>query len=397
VKRRYAIVIPVLAALLLTSLLHSQQSQDAMQLLNRVSKTYRGLASYEIKALVIEDQQWGEARQLSETPLIMAEDKPNKFRLESKHPYMGSMEVSDGTTTWLYAGMGHQYTKKPANSAPAVPDDAPFMPANYVKHYRQLPERASQPRLLREETLPLEGKDVLCAVVEVSFKPGIAKGEGAGTAHILWIAKESALVLQEMWESTNDMMGVSSKTRTTVVYKMIHMNQPVSETLFTFTPPANAKEVDDLSLPGASARRTQTGKPGPNFSLATLEGKQISLGDFKGKTVLLDFWATWCVPCRESTPMIEKLHADFSGKGLVTLAVNYGEDPDTVKGYLAHNPIALPNLLDQEKSVADLYKVSSIPAFIVISGEGKITYWSTGFGDDSESKLRAALKQEGLQ
>lgn len=103
------------------------------------------------------------------------------------------------------------------------------------------------------------------------------------------------------------------------------------------------------------------------------------------------------MPCRESTPVLEKLNAAYGRKGLVTLAVDFGEEPDVVKSYLAHNPSSLPNLLDPQNSVANLYSVSSIPTFILISKEGKVAYTSNGFGDSVEAQLRAALKQEGLE
>jgi thiol-disulfide isomerase/thioredoxin len=193
------------------------------------------------------------------------------------------------------------------------------------------------------------------------------------------------------------MMGFPSQTRTTVVYKSIHIGTP-SAGLFSFTPPPNAKQVDDLALPGFSAKRAaQAAQKGAEFTLSTLDGRKVSLSDFKGKPVLLDFWATWCVPCRESTPLIEKIGSAFGDKGLVTMAVDYGEEAAVVKGYLAHNPSSLPNLVDPENTVAGLYRVSSIPAFILISKDGKVVYRSDGFGDGTEDKLRAALKAEGLE
>lgn len=382
---------------------HSQQPADAMQLVKRVSEAYRSLGSYEIRAVVITDQRWGEARQLSEVPQIMAEDKPGKFRLESKHPFMGSMEVSDGKTTWVYTGMGHQYVQKPANSGADAAGDSPMinamMPVNYVENYRQLQEKVTAARLLPEQTLSLEGREAACAVLEVEFGGDKAKKQKTEESpHTLWIDKGTALVLQEMWDDKADRMGVSSQTRTTVVYKSIHIAKPIPAELFSFTPPPNAREVDDLAMPGASAKRAAlSGQSGPEFTLSSLEGKKVSLSDFKGKPVLLDFWATWCVPCRESTPLVEKVGSTFSSKGLVTLAVDYGEEPAVVKGYLAHNPSSLRNLVDPDKTAADLYRVNSVPALILISKDGKIAYRSSGFGDDTEAALRAALKAEGLE
>jgi thiol-disulfide isomerase/thioredoxin len=192
------------------------------------------------------------------------------------------------------------------------------------------------------------------------------------------------------------MMGVESKTRTKIAYKSIRINQPVADALFTFVPPANAKEVDSFSMPELPSRRLQN-KPAPEFSLTTVEGKNASLTDFKGKTVLLDFWATWCLPCRESTPMIEKFQSAFSDKGLVALAVNAGEEAEVVQGYLAHNPNKLSNLVDPRNKIANLYDVDSFPSFVLISRDGKVVYSSSGFSAESEAQLRAALKQEGFQ
>jgi cytochrome c biogenesis protein CcmG/thiol:disulfide interchange protein DsbE len=397
--KSFTLAILALSAFLFSRQIHSQQSADGMQLLKRVSETYHGLGSYEIRAVVISDQLWGEARELSEIPQIMAEDKSGKFRVESKHPMMGSMRMSDGKTTWEYAAMGHQYTEKPAGSGSDTAGDSPMMPANYVKQYQQLPQKAASARLLREETLSLEGKEIKCAVLEVEFKGDpAAKPKQETPPHTLWIDKERALVLQEMWDSKGDFMGVANQTRTTVVYKSIHIGTPATAGLFSFAPPPNAKQVDELALPGASAKRAaRTAQSGAEFSLSTLDGKKVSLNDFKGKPVLLDFWATWCVPCREASPLIEKIGASFSGKGLVTLAIDYGEEASVVRGYLAHNPSSLTNLVDPGNTVAGLYHVSSIPQFILISKDGKVAYQSDGFGDDTEATLRAALKAEGLE
>jgi cytochrome c biogenesis protein CcmG, thiol:disulfide interchange protein DsbE len=397
--KSFTLTILTLSAFLFSRQIQSQQPSDGMQLLKRVSETYRGLGSYEIRAVVISNQLWGEARDLSEIPLIMAEDKPGKFRFESKHPMVGSMQVSDGKTTWEYAAMRHQYTQKPAGSGKDVTDDSPMMPVNYVKQYQQLMEKAASARFLREETLSLEDKEVKCAVVEVEFKDDpAAKQKPEASPHTLWIDKERALVLQEMWDSKGDFMGVATQTRTTVVYKSIHIGSPASAGLFSFTTPLNAKQVDELALPGASAKRAAlASKSRAEFTLSTLDGKKVSLNDFKGKPVLLDFWATWCVSCRESTPLIEKIGSTFSGKGLVTMAVDYGEEASVVKSYLAHNPSSLTNLVDPDNTVAALYHVSSIPQFILISKEGKLVCQSDGFGDDTEALLRAALKAEGLE
>ena len=393
--KRLLAVLP-LAISVLIALLSAQQPDDAMQLVKRVSETYRGLTSYEIEAVVTHEQRWESARELSESSVIMAEDKSGKFRLESKHPLSGGLEASDGKTLWEYWAMGRQYVKKSVEPGSDAAGENAFLPENYVKRYRQLAEKASGARWLREETLSLDGKDVRCAVIEVDLETDPAMKKMPESAHTLWIDKQNAMILQEKWDSKMEMMGAATEGCNTVVYKSIHIGQPVADVLFTFTPPANSKEVTDLAFPMPRPKKLLTPQPSSDFTLSTWEGKKTSLSDFKGKTVLLDFWATWCMPCRESAPLMEKLNAEFGSKGLATLAVDFGEDVDAVKGYLAHNPSPLPNLLDPDNKVAGLYSVSSVPTFILISKDGKVTYRTSDFSDRTEADLRAALKGEGL-
>src|SRR5215470_12732367 len=170
-----------LVGLFLCTFLYPQQPPDAMQLLQRVSQTYRSLHSYEIRGTLIDDEQLDEATEHSEIPLVMAEDKSGKFRIETRHPFTGGAEVSDGKTTWKYLAMRHQYTKKPASQDAGVPEEGSFLPTNYVNRYRHLAEKASGARLVREETVPFEGKDVLCEVLEVQFVPGAESKQSSGT------------------------------------------------------------------------------------------------------------------------------------------------------------------------------------------------------------------------
>ncbi|HET6842200.1 MAG TPA: TlpA disulfide reductase family protein [Candidatus Angelobacter sp.] len=392
------LAILVLGSFLFSRQIQSQQPPDGMQLLQRVSETYRGLESYEMRAVVSSDQHWGESRQLSEIPQIMAADKQGKFRLESKHPMMGSMRMSDGKTTWEYVAWVHQYTAKPAGSGSDMAGDTPRMPANYVKQYQQLAGKAASARLLREETLSLEGKNVKCAVVEVALKDDpAAKQKSEAPLHTFWIDRERALVLEEMWETKIEAMGAPYQTRNTVIYQSIHIGSPADTGLFAFTPPPEAIQVDDMSFGTSPKRAAMAAQPGAGATLATLDGKKVSLDDFKGKPVLLDFWATWCVPCRKTSPLIEKIGSSYSSKGLVTMAVDFGEEASVVKGYLAHNPSSLTNLVDPDNTVAGLFHVNSIPQFILISKEGKVVYQSDDSVGDIEAKLRAALKAEGLE
>ena len=116
----------------------------------------------------------------------------------------------------------------------------------------------------------------------------------------------------------------------------------------------------------------RVGEPSPDFKLQNLDGQSISLSDLRGKPVLLNFWATWCLPCRIEMPYIQQVYEEWSGKGLVVLAVNIGESPSKVKRFLQTYNLSLPVLLDPKQSAARKYNVPPIPTSFFIDKDGTI-------------------------
>jgi len=121
-----------------------------------------------------------------------------------------------------------------------------------------------------------------------------------------------------------------------------------------------------------------------DFKLQDLEGKTVKLSEFKGKPVLLDFWATWCPPCRDSIPGIEKLYKSYSGKGLVVLGISLDEGGwDSVKDFVTESGITY-TVLKGTEDVATKYHVRTIPMLVIVDKEGKIYKRYLGFGDDDQ-------------
>ena len=118
----------------------------------------------------------------------------------------------------------------------------------------------------------------------------------------------------------------------------------------------------------------QAGNLAPDFQLADMDGQSVSLSDFRGKTILLNFWASWCGPCRAEMPFIQEVFEDkrWSDNGLVILAINLGEDPATVKRFMQNNEISFPVLLDIKQNVALEYNIRNIPASFFIDKDGII-------------------------
>ena len=135
------------------------------------------------------------------------------------------------------------------------------------------------------------------------------------------------------------------------------------------------------------------GSTAADFTLQDLNGNKVKLSDYKGKVVLLEFWATWCPPCRASIPGIEKLHETYKNKGLAVLAVSLDEGGwDTVKSFVQKNGITYLVLRGNEE-VAEKYQVRTIPLILILDKDGKISKRYLGFGseEDLEKDIKAVL------
>lgn len=116
-------------------------------------------------------------------------------------------------------------------------------------------------------------------------------------------------------------------------------------------------------------------KPGdeaPNFQLATLDGKTVELSDYRGKGVFLNFWATYCPPCKEEMPHMDTLYEEFQAKGVEILAVNVGEPPLTAQKFVERYDLSFPILMDEREEVYKAYGVKPIPSTFLIDKDGKV-------------------------
>lgn len=150
-----------------------------------------------------------------------------------------------------------------------------------------------------------------------------------------------------------------------------------------FVTSARSADQDTTSLEGKAA---------PDFSLTTLDGKGVKLSDLKGKVVVLDFWATWCPPCRKSLPHLQKVSADkaLADKGLVVWAVNAREAKEKVQKYMDDNKLTFTVPMDPGKTMGE-YKVQGIPTTVIVGRDGNIKNVFVGFGDGSEKPIDDAV------
>jgi peroxiredoxin len=134
------------------------------------------------------------------------------------------------------------------------------------------------------------------------------------------------------------------------------------------------------------------GKPAPDFNLELLDGKRFHLAGSKGKVVVLDFWATWCGPCLQAMPQVERATAEFQNQDVRLVAVNLQETAEQVTALLARQKLTLTVALDRDGTVAEKYKAVAIPQTVIIDRDGKVARLFVGGGPNLEDRLRLALK-----
>jgi peroxiredoxin len=139
-----------------------------------------------------------------------------------------------------------------------------------------------------------------------------------------------------------------------------------------------------LALPALAA--DPTGSPAPQFTLGAKSGQTISLSQFKGQVVMLNFWASWCGPCRQEMPLLESIYKKYSRLGFTLIGVNVEPDSNAANEWLKQTPVSFPILYDKESKVSKMYDVAGMPSTVIIDRAGKVRMLHRGYkpGDENE-------------
>jgi len=127
-----------------------------------------------------------------------------------------------------------------------------------------------------------------------------------------------------------------------------------------------------MVLLGMAGRPPLVGGPAPEFQLETVEGPSVSLSDYRGQVVLLNFWATWCEPCKKEMPEIQAAYEAYKDEGFTVLAVNFGEKKEAAEALVKAMGLTFPVVLDEKVAVAEHYNVVSLPVSFFIDPQGII-------------------------
>lgn len=132
----------------------------------------------------------------------------------------------------------------------------------------------------------------------------------------------------------------------------------------------------------------------PDFTLKSNDGSNIRLSELRGEVVLINFWATWCGPCRQEMPLLDDLHERYRDMGFTVLGVNVENSPEKAKAMLADNPVSFPVLFDTNSEVSKLYDIDAMPTTVLVDRDGNIRHLHKGFKPGYEDAY--AMQVKGL-
>lgn len=359
-------------------------SPDVGEILRKVGYVYSHLQHYHIVAVRDDSLVQPRVGYSHRSVITLDADGPERVRMGLTGEGPNVLIVSDGKTTWHYAPRKNEYTEREAAALlgePATEEQSDLlgqMQHLLVGRFVKLWQFEKAAAFKGKTMVEFQGRKTPCDRIVFHLKDMTDQ---------LWIDRSSFLVLRE-----NVIQAIASAGSRSLVTDNIRITEfgthaAHSPGFFTFTPPGGAHRVAALDLPGV--REGFAGAQAGNFTLPDIEGKQVSLSDFRGKTVLLSFWATWCPPCKAELPTIQKIYEQDKDKDVVVLAVD-DESESTIRDFLKNKHFDFTALVDHKRTLFKKFAVHFIPTVLVINGEGIIVRQIVGW--QGPQALLAAVK-----
>jgi thiol-disulfide isomerase/thioredoxin/outer membrane lipoprotein-sorting protein len=344
-----------------------EQSEDAASirarnLLKKVAETYRTLHA----ALFESEEVFDHGDEVTVTRVKTQFSQPYKVRAEVSGSGEASVLTSDGHTVWTFFPESNEYTTQPAGGQHSS-----------FHSYDLLNQIVGSPRISGSEHLG----NVDCTVLMIKRPNQI---------RTLWIDPKTNFIRKDQVTSVSPETGAVQSSLTTSVLEA-RVVTDLDDRLFSFDP-QKTQAKSRLALQREALVKS-VGTLAPDFSLSNLEGKEVKLSQFKGKVVLLNFWSSWCIPCRSEMPTIELLHREYKDKGLIVLGID-DEESQKQAAFLQKFGFSFTSLVESKRQASNLYSIGGIPTTVLIDQQGKIKAYDQGTA--SYESLRTTLQEMGI-
>jgi thiol-disulfide isomerase/thioredoxin len=378
---------------------------EAQRVLDRVKGQYEGAKGVTVRAAMKVSMKIHDDEQKQEQSMAVAAERPNKLAARPEGDEADQFAlVSDGQTYWLY--LGEQLNKYQTGPAP--------------KTFGELMELASMGNKPEGMALVMQPQMLTMALLDWAPIDGLVKGaqtvtyggkeEGKVRVRVqtreadidLWVPAEGDAWVTRIKPDMSRLAGEGGIAPDITIDLDWAKKAEFGADAFAFKPPEGAEKVASLTdamrdqMAGGGgedkAHEKLLGAAAPAVELDLLDGGKLSLADYKGKVVVLDFWATWCPPCVEGLPVVSKIAADLKDKGVVFFAVNQQESPETIRKFLEKKGLKIPVALDKGKA-ARAYAVSGIPQTVLIGKDGTVQAVHVGYDEEEGKKVAAEMKK----
>ncbi len=340
----------------------------------------------------------GDTAKKAESERLILVESPNKHRVVAVTGTMTFTSVSDGKNVLEFAGSNGKLTLASKSVATAEAENIrdPQLAGSLIF---QLFRGGNDIHRLVDKVDPV----ILVPNSDGEFTTVRFKAIGRFGTTELKINNATGLVDQiqcqfEPFVKETESLPASDRLRSILVtekFENVKVNAPLAPDAFSTKAPSGLRVKDETKpVNPDDAGILSEGMMAPDFEMTSLDGKKVKLSDMRGQVVLLDFWATWCVPCKVALPKTLAIHQKYGGKGLQVWTIPE-EDAETVKVFLKEEGLAqLPVLLDPNKSTSKLYQIVALPTYVLINPAGEIEKVYNGAPDTRD--LLESLRDAGL-
>lgn len=334
----------------------------------------------------------GRAQSISMETIELAMASPGRVYASRRTLEYDAFALSDGEKSWkalprakaymeIASAMAEDPSPEPAGERK---DFIPMVKVDVLVRTLAVLRKLGSPKLEREDSWRVNGKKTPVWVVT-----GAA---GARQTAELWIAQDTGFVVFHKQTGEAAHGGRDYRVESFLKVRSVSAEPPASR--FVFDPPRGWQAREMLMLPGEEMI-PMVNQRAASFALKNLEGEPVTLANLTGKVVVVDFWATWCPPCRAEMPHLEKLSKELAAKDVVFLAVS-SEDEATLKRYAKGNGLSLPILRDGSGKTHASYGIRFFPTLFVVDRQGVVRQHVVGSRKESALRDLILAVAEGI-